>query len=51
MEDGNIHSLTQLALYVETFGRFDVLEYDATESGFEGCDDVYELLGVGLVDF
>ena len=51
VEDGNVHPLTQLSLYVETLGRFDVLEYDATESGFEGRDNIHELFGVGLVDF
>jgi hypothetical protein len=48
---GNRHALAQLALDVETLGRLDVLEVDATERGFESSDNVDEPVRIRFVDF
>ncbi len=48
VEHRDVQALGQLALDVETFRRFDVLEIDATEGGFERRDHVDQLVRVAL---
>ena len=51
VKDRDVHPLAKLPLDVETLRGFDVLEYDAAERGFQRCDNINELFGVGFVDF
>ena len=44
-------AFAQFFLNVEAFGRFDVFQVDAAESGLERGDDVHQFFGVGFIDF
>jgi hypothetical protein len=48
VEDRDAHALAQLAFDVETLGRLDVLEVDATKRRLERGDDVDQLVRITL---
>ena len=50
MEDGDVHSLTELTFNVKTLRCFDVFEYDATKGWFKRGDDVDEFFRFAFVD-
>src|SRR5690606_6783318 len=51
MESRYLHALAELLLYVETFGRLDVFQVDPAQRGFQGGDDVHQLVGIGFRKF
>ena len=48
VENGNLHSLTEFLLDIETLRRLDILEIDSPEGGFERCNDIDQLVGIVL---
>jgi hypothetical protein len=50
VEDRNLHAVAQFSLDVEAVRCLDVLEVDATKSGFERGNDLDQLVRVLLVD-
>ncbi len=51
MKDRNLHRLSQHFLYVETFGRLDVLQIDPAESRLEQLAQLDDLLGIVRLHF
>ena len=50
MENRNFHPLAEFLLDIETLGRFDVFQIDATESGLQGSNDIDQLVRIALFD-
>ncbi len=48
---GDVHFSLQALFDLETLRGLDIFEVDAAESRAESLDDIYKLVGVGLVDF
>ena len=51
VEHRDFHALAQPALDEEAFRGLDVLEVDSAESGFQGRDDLDQLVGIALIHF
>ena len=51
MEHGNVHTLAQLLLNIETFRRFDVFQVDAAEGRLQRRHHVDEFIRVQFVHF
>ena len=51
MEHGNVHTLAQLLLDIETFRRFDVFQVDAAEGRLQRRHHVDEFIRVQFVHF
>jgi hypothetical protein len=51
MEHGNVHTLAQLLLDVETFRRFDVFQVDTAEGRLQRGHHVDEFIGIELIHF
>jgi hypothetical protein len=50
MKNGNLHALAKFALHIEAFRGLDVLQIDATETGFQAGNDVDQFVGIALAD-
>jgi hypothetical protein len=50
VEDRDLHALAQFALDIETFGRLDVFQVDATEGRLQRRDHFDQLVRIALVD-
>jgi hypothetical protein len=51
VKDRYFHPVAQLALDIKTLGRLDIFQVDATEGRFQRCNDVAQLVWIGLIDF
>src|SRR5690606_30018728 len=51
VENGDINAFTQFAYHIETLGRFDVFQVDATKGGLKPGNDINEFVRILLVDF
>ena len=51
VEHRNLHSLAQAALNVEAFRSLDIFQVDAAKAGLQAGNDLYQLVGIVLVDF
>ena len=49
MENRNIHPLAAKLFHDETIGRFDILEVDGAEGGFQRADDLGQFDRIGFV--